>query len=288
MAAVGSFGLTGSATIWPMTVCIGVVCEGGKAVVVAAGKMVTFGSPMNLQTEPPSLNKITKLTEECVLLFSGAVPDGEELISTSLPKIGAGPRQPVSKIAETVKAAYVELRKKRVEEAILRPLLGADFSQFQALVAQSSASQILQQVMGMISQHNMQLDVLIAGTDDSGGHLLVATNPGQLLPVDTTGFAAIGTGGLHAGVRLSLGQHSRVASLMDAVYNVYEAKKAAEVAPGVGKLTDMAVVSGGKITFAGSGLFDVFEKVHKEKPSLSDSERTELEKSCKDWLKNAK
>jgi hypothetical protein len=271
-----------------MTVCIGVVCQGGEAVVVAADKMVTFGSPMNLQTEPPSLNKITKLTEECVLLFSGAVPDGEELISTSLPKIDAAPRQPVSKIAETVKAAYVELRKKRVEEAILRPLLGADFGQFQALVAQSSASQILQQVMAMISQHNMQLDVLIAGTDDSGGHLLVATNPGQLLPVDTTGFAAIGTGGLHAAVRLSLGQHSRVASLMDAVYNVYEAKKAAEVAPGVGKLTDMAVVSGGKITFAASALFDVLEKVHKEKPSLSDSDRSELEKTCKDWLKNAK
>jgi hypothetical protein len=34
-----------------MTVCIGAICEQGKAVVVAADRMMTFGPPMNLQAE---------------------------------------------------------------------------------------------------------------------------------------------------------------------------------------------------------------------------------------------
>ncbi len=63
-----------------MTRCVSALCEDGKSVVVAADKMVTFGSPMHLQTEPQSLKKIIPLTEECAVLFSGSLPDGEELI----------------------------------------------------------------------------------------------------------------------------------------------------------------------------------------------------------------
>jgi hypothetical protein len=145
-----------------MTVCVGAMCDDGKSAVVAADKMVTFGPPMMMQTEPPVLRKIVTLTEESVFLFSGSVPDSEEMLSKVLSAIGKGKRQSISFIAETVKTAYAELKRKRVEETILKPLLGADFGQFQALAAQSAASQILQQVLGMIAQHNLQSEALVA------------------------------------------------------------------------------------------------------------------------------
>lgn len=66
-----------------MTVCVGAMCEEGKAVVVAADKMVTFGAPMNLQMEPSALRKITKINDESVVLFSGSVPDSEEIITAT-------------------------------------------------------------------------------------------------------------------------------------------------------------------------------------------------------------
>lgn len=267
-----------------MTVCIGAICEGGGAAVLAADKMVTFGAPMNLQTEPQALRKITQLTDGSVLSFSGSMADGEDLIARA--GIVAG-QDPIVKIAEAIKGAYTDLKKARVEEMILQPLLGANYVQFQTLVGQSSSSQILQQVVAMIMQHNLQLEVLIAGVDDSGGHLFVVTHPGVLLKVDTTGFAAIGTGGLHAAVRLSLGEHTKVTSLVDTLYNVYEAKKASEVAPGVGKLTDLAVIKRGRVRFADQPLFDVLEKAHKERPTLSETEREELKEVCDDWVKTA-
>ncbi len=264
-----------------MTVCIGATCERGTTVVVAADKMVTFGAPMNLQTEPRTLHKITKAADHCLLLFSGSVSDGEEIIGRSLANVAA--KDPIVKIGETVRLAYADLKKKRVEEQLLLPILGADFAKFQTLVTQSSSSQILQQVTALIMQHNLQAEVLIAGVDASGSHLFAVIHPGTLLPLDTTGYAAIGTGGLHAAVRLSLGQQNKDASLVDTIYNVYESKKASEVAPGVGKLTDMAVIKNGAIHFAQESLFELLEKVRKERPSLSGNEQAEIQRVCDGW-----
>jgi 20S proteasome alpha/beta subunit len=273
--------------VCPVTVCIGATCEGGRAAVVAADRMVTFGPPMMLTTEPPELSKIQQLTDRAVLLFAGSVPDGSAILASSRARIGGQVKPPLAAIAAAAKAAYVELKRQRVEENILAPLLGADFPQFQALLAQSSASQMLQQILGLIMQHNLQLDVMVAGLDDDQAHLFVASHPGQLFPMDATGFAAIGSGALHAAVRLSLGQHTAKANLADAVYNVYEAKRAAEVAPGVGKATDMAILRNGSIMLVPEKVFQVLEEVHKERPSPSADETKKLREACSECFGGA-
>ena len=104
----------------------------------------------------------------------------------------------------------------------------------------------------------------------------------RLFDVDRGIYTAVGSGGVHAAVRLSLGQHNKVAPLLDTVYNVYEAKKAAEVAPGVGKMTDLAIIKNGKVSYAGKSLFDALEKAHKEKPTLTAQEQEDLKKVCDD------
>jgi ATP-dependent protease HslVU (ClpYQ) peptidase subunit len=263
-----------------MTVCIGALCEAGKSIVIAADRMVTFGPPMSLQAEPPTLRKIFNAGQSCVMLFSGGVPDGEELISNVVLTLGGSRNHLVAQVAEIVRNSYVKLKTKRVEENILGPLLGSDYATFRTLVAQSSSSQLLQQVLGMIMQHNLQLEILIAGTDATGGHLFAVTHPGQILSVNMVGYAAIGSGGMHAAVALSLGGHTAAATLCDAVFNVYEAKKAAEVAPGVGNLTDIAIVKNGQIFGIKHDLLDILEEVHKEKPTLSPEETQRIKEAC--------
>jgi 20S proteasome alpha/beta subunit len=266
-----------------LTVGIGAICEDGRVAVVSADKMVTFGTPMNLQTEPEALKKITQLTDKTLVVFSGNTADGEEITNGARPAIAVNPNLPVSQIAEALRDSYARHKQRRVEENILRPYLGANFQQFQTMATQSPASQIMQQVLGLILQHNLNTDFLVAGMDDSGAHVFAVTHPGQLIPLATTGFGTIGSGSLHAGVRMSLGQHTKSASLVDTIYNVYEAKRASEVAPGVGKLTDLAVIRGGRIFFAGPEQFKAFESAHKEKPALNEKEHTALEEACNAW-----
>jgi len=134
-------------------------------------------------------------------------------------------------------------------------------------------------------QHNLNTEVLVAGVDDSGAHIFAVIHPGQLLPLATTGFGAIGSGGIHAAVRMSLAQHTKSASLVETMYNVYEAKRASEVAPGVGKLTDIAIIRNGKFCFGGTELLSTLEEAHKEKPALSSVELEKLKTVCNDCTK---
>ena len=256
-----------------MTVCIGAICENGACTVVAADEMVTFGAPMNLQTEPPGLKKINTLTVESVLLYSGTVPDGEEMVRQTRRQIGGIIRPLVEQVAEFAKNSYVMLKRRRIEETILRPLIGADFPQYQNLIAQAANSALLQNLLGMIAQHNLQTDLLIAGEDDIGHHIFIVTHPGICLPMDTLGFAAIGSGGLHASISLSLGGQAKTATLAQTLYNVFEAKKASEVAPGVGKLTDIAILKNRTVIFVQDGAIDVLERVHRGRPTLSEQDQ---------------
>lgn len=264
-----------------MTVCIGALCEKGQAAVIAADEMVTFGPPMNLQTEPPGLKKIVEISTSVAILYSGTVPEGEEIVTLAkrLAATAVAGRPSVASIAEQVRATYAQLKRKRVEETILRPYLGADFQQFQELIAKSPASQILAQVTGLLVQHNLQTDMLIAGSDDTGHHLFAVTHPGTCHHMNTLGFTAIGSGAVHAGISLALNRHTVADSVAKTVYRVYEAKTAAEVSPGVGKLTDMAIIRGGKINFVTQQSLEVLARVHKGHPDLSDDEERSISES---------
>jgi 20S proteasome alpha/beta subunit len=69
-----------------LTVCIGAICESGHTIVVAADRMMTYGAPMNLQVEM-AVRKIVPLTDTTAVLFSGSVPDGENLTRYSFQRI---------------------------------------------------------------------------------------------------------------------------------------------------------------------------------------------------------
>ena len=266
-----------------MTVCVGAICSGGKAVVVAADRMITFGAPMNVQAEG-AVRKILPLTDSCLLLFSGPGPDGEEVTKNTRARIQSAPHKDVRSIAAIAATTYQEHKRKRVEDTYLRPLLGVDFAGFQTLVAGSASSQVLGQLVGMIMQHNLGLDLMIAGCDDDGGHLAVVTHPGYVLPVDLVGYNAIGSGGLHAAVRLSLSHQTNGTELPETVHNVYESKVASEVAPGVGTATDIAIITAKGTRFIeDSAVFDILAEMHKERPAISREELTKLGNGLKGY-----
>jgi 20S proteasome alpha/beta subunit len=120
-----------------MTVCIGAICDDGKSIVVAADRMMSYGAPMNLQVEG-AVRKIIPLSDNAVLLFSGSVPDGES-VANGTRALMQGGQHSIKQIADFAARTYQEIKKKRVEDMILRPLMGIDFSQFQQLVSQSAS-----------------------------------------------------------------------------------------------------------------------------------------------------
>jgi len=230
-----------------MTICIAAICEKGTHLVVAADRMFTAGAPLNLEFEPP-LSKIEKLSHSCVAMASGASLYAAEIAEKTRGRLGEMPGARVLQIAGIAKEVYVALRNEKIDEQILGAQLGSDFSLFRSrggylpmyLQAQPN---IYQQMVIQTSQFNLGVDLLFAGFEIESAHIYHLTHPGTLTSFDKLGYNAIGSGALHAMVRLHLGEQCPGSSLPATLHSVYDAKLAAEVAPGVGQETEMAVVS---------------------------------------------
>jgi hypothetical protein len=86
-----------------------------------------------------------------------------------------------------------------------------------------------------MQQFNLGVEFLLAGVDDSGGHIYSVQNPGQPEYLhDVIGYAAIGSGAIHA-VQSMIGfGHSVNTDYQETVFRVYASKRRSEVATPTG------------------------------------------------------
>jgi hypothetical protein len=267
-----------------MTVCIAAVCDDGKNVVVAADRMFTAPPPISMEFET-SEKKIESLAIGCVAMSSGNSAYASEIIAGT--RVGlAGAQQPLmSDVAERVKEAYVSVRMAKLREQILIPHMGPDFLRVEAVgktLPEYLAPQgaLYGQLVMLMTQFNLGSDFIVTGVDTGGARICVVGHPGTLAWLDKLGYASTGSGGIHATMRLALGAQTRSSSLTDTVYRVFDAKKASEVAPGVGPQTDMAIVSAGSINTLSESvlktLLEIFNESEGKKPGSLDKLASEL------------
>jgi hypothetical protein len=87
-------------------------------------------------------------------------------------------------------------------------------------------------------------ETIITGIDDDGAHIYRVGNE-FINPVtccDAQGFAAIGLGSGHAQLEFMADQHNPSVNYSTVMLTTHSAKKRAEIAPGVGKQTDMFAI----------------------------------------------
>jgi 20S proteasome alpha/beta subunit len=230
-----------------MTVCIAAVCDGGKSVIVAADRMFTAPPPVNMEFETAE-KKIEQVSPGCVALFAGNSAYATEIIQGALDALAGAQRPQVPVVIERLKESYIRVRNQKVRDQIIIPALGPDFVRAEALGMNiptylQAQQAIYGQMVMMQQQFNLGSDIVVAGVDDLGARLHVLSHPGTTASLDKLGHASIGSGGNHANMRLALGAQTKNSNLVETLYRVFDAKKAAEVAPGVGQETDIAIVS---------------------------------------------
>lgn len=88
------------------------------------------------------------------------------------------------------------------------------------------------------------MEVIITGVDEKGGHLYFINDPGaDCVDYHLIGYHAIGIGAIHALQAMISFAHTPNKSLEETLLNVYTSKKRSEVAPGVGKDTDVVIIN---------------------------------------------
>ena len=248
-----------------MTVCIAGLCDDANSVVVAADRMVTASHPA-LEFEH-SQSKIVPLTPVCHILSSGDALAHAQIAGLSLAQIGSLQRPSVLQIAEAVRHSYVSQRQARVAELYLTPRAWT-LEDFYRIHARSIPENLFLAVDNSISSYNFGLDLIIAGTDPTEGHIYGLRHPGQVDCYDALGYYAIGIGAQHAIASLVRNGYSSQLSSEEALFYIYEAKRAAESAPGVGLKTDMIHIQENEGATVSDGKIDRLRKLHevREKP----------------------
>jgi hypothetical protein len=85
-------------------------------------------------------------------------------------------------------------------------------------------------------------EAIIAGVDSTGPHIYHIDDPGLSVCRDRSAFWAIGIGARHFETNFMSSGYDRTFPLVSSMLLAFSAKKQAERAPGVGKITDMFIV----------------------------------------------
>jgi 20S proteasome alpha/beta subunit len=224
-----------------MTICIGSLCENRNAIVFAADRMLTAGF-LALEFEHEE-RKIEEIGDFCVLMSSGNALISYELIEQLRKEIP----KTTGEIADKLYELQTALSLKRAEQLILIPR-GLSWQTYREKGGDINP-QLYMILDEELTKFSFKTDFLVLGIDDKGGHVISLEFPGIVQHFDKVGFGAIGSGVPHATVSLCLDRQTQKRPLAETLYAVYVSKRKAEYAPGVGKDTDMGVITRSGIKF---------------------------------------
>ncbi len=227
-----------------MTICLGVLSPGDGAVVAVADRMVT-GGPTTVEFEHEG-SKIEHLTGNCVALTAGDALVSNPFFRRVRAKIKslAGSTEEatgVDAIAGIVRDMFAEERMRRAELLHLKGR-GTTLGEFYSRYVNEWPGALAQGIDGEIQKTEFGIDIVIAGVD-SEPHLYSVSHPGELTAWDGLGFCAIGSGAPLASLECIASCSGPAKNMNLAVYVAGMAKLAAEAHPGVGKNTDMVIIT---------------------------------------------
>lgn len=228
-----------------MTVCIGALAENRKKLVLAADKMITANIPIAYQFEKEDVQKIYTLSEKVRVLTAGNALFAFEIVENTKKDISKSaldgkPFTSVEEYAECIRVNYQNFRRKIIVQSVLEPR-GLNLQSYYQL-QKSLNPGIVQEIEQAFINYNLGVDLIVAGVNDDSCHLYSITHPGVSTSHDAIGYVSVGSGAPHAMYSLIASAYTKGKTLDEVKTFVEEAKKRSEVAPGVGKETEIVIL----------------------------------------------
>ncbi len=257
--------------------------------------MITTG---DIEFEPPT-RKIWGLTPSVFVMTAGDTTLQTEIMRDVeidvVERVLAEPNNwwRVRDVAELYRGKHEEIRARRAESALLMPL-GLDSDSFIANQADMDRQLVSNLVSDLTNFSLPGVQSIFLGIDNDGPALssgpgayphIYVSNGGHVACYDAIGFAAIGIGDWHAQSQFMFAKYWKGRPLPEALFLAYSAKKHAEVAPGVGKETDMFFVGPGlgqRINPVGDHVMAELERIYLESRETIDKATKKAEQDfCK-------
>jgi len=210
-----------------MTVIIAGIC---------GDKVVMLGDRMNMmeeETHEQRFPKIYCVNKSICMGFAGTSGFEKEFVENldNIPSL--------EELFESFKERYRKLRMRLIKENILGRYGVESVDELKSLVDDPD---VMSLHLEEIKNFDPDIKILVGGVDSSP-HIFAVGNPGTGAFFDDIGFYAIGTGEKEASMMLNFLNFRKDLPLRTCILYLYIAKKAAEIAVGVGKKTDIFVIS---------------------------------------------
>lgn len=220
-----------------MTICIAAIGRhnGNEIIVAATDHMVTMGS---LGQFEHTISKYKELNNNLIAMLSGIPLFFDDLIQMPEKNLN------YLEIKEQIKKNFKEKRKELFQDHVL-DLYGLHWDDFTKAAKENFANTLIEEIMQRNMKYKLRSSVLLAGFNDGKANISEISEMTYANYRDMN-FHAIGSGQIQAVNTLMFQKHDKNDSLQTTIYDVYKAKRNAEVAQGVGKETELVILIHGE------------------------------------------
>jgi len=243
-----------------MTQIIGVICDDGEKAIAVSDRMITTAD-LSLAFEHES-RKISHISTNCVVLTAGSALVHDPILKAVRLKFKDKPKPLIYDVTNEIKKEYQDLRLKLIEDEIFRArgFTIQDFYKNQKELHDA----IVMELNEEMKKYDLGLQMIVLGVDSEGAHLYHVGNPGTATPFSSLGFCCIGTGQQHADRTFAYRKYAVTFPLKKALYIIFEAKKRAEMAGGVGVTTDIAIIDDEGVKYLSEETIEQLSNIYEE------------------------
>ena len=224
-----------------MTVCIAMLFEDSKGVVVASDRLTTSSRPpMEFEHKK---RKIKKINDRCVVLSAGDALIPNEIIGDSSAMLSQHTSPTIEMACDVIKDKFVSVRRRVAEELFLKPR-GVTFKEFYDERIRTWPEGMVQALDKTIRDNDLEVEFIVAGIDREAAHIYIVFDPGTSMCFDNLGYTVVGIGEFYA-LSVITREYDPQIKEEEALKLIYKAKKSSEFAPGVGETTDITILKDG-------------------------------------------
>lgn len=215
-----------------MTICLAAIARDDKEefIVFATDHMVTTA----IGQFEHSIVKYKEIDKNTVAMLAG-----NPLIFDELIKVNKNSN--FDEIQTQIFQNFKKTRKEFIKREIF-DIYNIDDKFFLDSLQKPIPNPIIATILKQVSEFRLGTGILLIGFDKQGNARIADISEDHMVNFRDMNFHAIGSGNIQAANTLLFQRHDKSDNLLSTIYNVYKAKRNAEVLQGVGRETELLVL----------------------------------------------
>lgn len=253
-----------------MTICISAIATdstGKEAIIFCTDHMISLPS---LGQFEQNVEKYRLLDKNKVVMLAG----NPFILNNIIEKIPDIEKLELKEIALKLQQSMEILRLELFARQVLS-IYNLDFGRLKEYLERNEQlqNQTLNIILDSLTKFSLGTNLLLIGFNNKGKAEIYELHEKDVVEINNINFDAIGSGGFQAVNALSFQKPSKKDSIEKVLYMVYKAKKASEVAQGVGKETEVFVLYSDGLKKLSQAEIDILENISVEESKFGQNHK---------------